>query len=138
MPLEPELPFEFVVRGTAVSMQGSSKSLAAWRETVRTAARAALPEGSWLLSEPLAVVIYIFPRALMRGDIDNRVKPILDAMVRCVYSDDEIIERLVVQKFEPGGVYSFRSPSAALLAALEVEDPVVYIQISNDLQQDPI
>lgn len=97
-----------------------------------------MPEGSWLLSEPLAVVIYIFPRALMRGDIDNRVKPILDAMVRCVYSDDEIIERLVVQKFEPGGLYSLRSPSAALLAALEVEDPVVYIQISNDLQQDPI
>ena len=136
MSLEPELPFEFVVPGTAVSMQGSTGSLTAWREKVSAAARAALPEGSWLLTEPLAVTIYIFPRAVMRGDIDNRVKPILDAMVRCVYSDDDIIERLVVQKFEPGGIFAFQSPTTILLGALEADEPVVYVRLTDELHEE--
>lgn len=109
MSLEPDLPFEFTVRGTAISLQGSAGSKANWKEAIRSAARAALPEGAWLLTAPLAVTIFIFPGGAMQGDVDNRVKPILDAMVKCVYSDDEIIERVVVQKFEPGRVFSFQA-----------------------------
>src|SRR5690242_6571581 len=94
-----------------MSLQGSAKSKKAWKETIREAACAALPEGSWLLTEALAVTIFIFPGATMQGDIDNRVKPILDAMVRCVYSNDELVEPVVVQKFEPGKGFPFRSPT---------------------------
>jgi hypothetical protein len=134
--LEPALPFEFVVGGTAISLQGSTPSKTAWKEAVQKAARNALPEGSWLLTEPLAVTIFIFPGGAMQGDVDNRVKPILDAMVRCVYSDDEIIERVVVQKFEPGRIFTFQSPTETLALALEAEDPVVYVRITNDLHGD--
>lgn len=136
MPLEPDLPFEFVVRGTAISLQGSGPSKGAWKETIRDAARSALPEGYWLLTEAIAVTIFIFPGAAMRGDVDNRIKPILDAMVRCVYSDDELIERIVVQKFEPGRVFAFQNPTRALLTALEADEPVVYIRITNDLHEE--
>jgi crossover junction endodeoxyribonuclease RusA len=134
--LEPELPFEFVVAGTAISLQGSSDSKRAWKETVQLAARAALPEGSWLLTDPLAVTIYIFPGVEMRGDLDNRVKPILDAVVRCVYSDDEIVERVVVQKFEPERIFAFQAPSPVLLSALEAEEPVVYVRITGDVHEE--
>jgi len=134
--LEPNLPFEFVVHGTAISLQGSSRSRRDWKQTIQEAARAALPEGSWLLTDPLAVTIFIFPGAEMQGDVDNRVKPILDAMVRCVYSDDEIVERVVVQKFEPGRVFAFQSPSITLVTALEADDPVIYVRITDDVHEE--
>ncbi len=134
--LEPGLPFEFLVAGTAISQQGSPRSRAAWARSVREAARDALPEGSWLLTEPLSVTIFIFPGAALQGDIDNRVKPILDAMIGCVYRDDEMIERLVVQKFEPGGGFVFPAATALLKTALSARAPLVYIRVTNDLHED--
>ena len=35
----------------------------------------------------------------MTGDLDNRVKPILDALSGPVYIDDRQVDRLVVQRF---------------------------------------
>lgn len=103
---------------------------------IQDAARAALPEGAWLLTDPIAVTLYIFPAAQMQGDIDNRVKPILDAMAKCVYIDDEIVERVVVQKFEPERIFAFEDPSPTLLSALEKQEPVVYIRISGDVHEE--
>jgi len=57
------------VAGTAISLQGSSDSKRIWKETIQAAARAALPEGSWLLTDPLAVTIYIFPGVEMQGTL---------------------------------------------------------------------
>ena len=72
----------------------------------------------------------------MRGDVDNRVKPILDAMIECVYGDDEQIQRIVVQKFETGQVFAFQNPTTALLLALEADEPSVYVRITDDLHED--
>lgn len=135
--LTPDLPFDFVVFGTAVSAQASRRdSISAWKSRVAAAARSALPEGAWLITEPLAITIYIYPRTQMQGDLDNRIKPILDAMVRCVYEDDVLVERIVAQKFEPGRPLPFLSPSAALLTALASTEPTVYIRISRDLSEE--
>ncbi|WP_284539033.1 RusA family crossover junction endodeoxyribonuclease [Pleomorphomonas sp. T1.2MG-36] len=75
----------------------------------------------------------------MDGDVDNIVKPILDAMIGATYVDDKSIERVVAQKFEPDIDWSFAEPSEQLSAALdaiyasEEQAPVVYIRIDNDL-----
>lgn len=134
--MEPDLPFEFVVHGTAVSLQGSAAAIAAWKGLIREAARRALPEGSWLLGEPLSVTIFIFSDGRMQGDLDNRLKLILDAMVRCIYSDDDVIDRIVAQRFERRAVLHFNSPGAALIEALEAERPTVYIRVANDVVED--
>lgn len=136
MSLEPPLPFEFIVLGTAISLSGASRSKDEWKERIQAAARSALPEGAWLLTDNVAVTIYIFPGAPLSGDVDNRVKLILDAMIGCVYSDDELVERVVVQKFEPGRVFAFSNPSAMLSAALEAAEPVVYIRVSKDVHEE--
>ena len=99
-------------------------------------AREALPDGSWLVTEPLAITIFIFPENTLSGDIDNRVKPILDGMSKCVYYDDALVERVVVQKFEPGKIFLFSDPSPALKNALSARKPVTYIRVSNDLYED--
>jgi hypothetical protein len=135
--LAPSLPFEVVVRGVAISLQGSADSKQRWKETIQAAARAALPEGAWLLeSDPLAVTIYIFPAGKMRGDLDNRIKPILDALVGCAYRDDELIERIVAQKFEPGRYFAFPSPTDILMTALESSLPIVYMKLSGNVHEE--
>jgi hypothetical protein len=72
----PDLPIEFIVEGTAISLQASGQTKAAWKETVKVAGEVAIPGGSWALTERVAITIYYFPEGAMTGDIDNIVKPI--------------------------------------------------------------
>ncbi len=69
----------------------------------------------------------------MEGDIDNIVKPILDAMIGVAYPNDRVVERVLVQKFEPDVDWSFDRPSEILLQALDTDAPVVYIRLDDDL-----
>jgi crossover junction endodeoxyribonuclease RusA len=77
--------------------------------------------------------IYYFPAARMEGDIDNIVKPVLDGMIAVAYPDDKHIERVVVQKFEPGIAWLFPSPSAILSEAIDREKPCLYVRMEDDL-----
>ncbi len=72
----------------------------------------------------------------MQGDIDNIVKPVLDAMSRDIYADDRQIERVVVQKFEPGGIFRFSAPSDALEQALNGDKPVLYVRLSDNPSEE--
>lgn len=68
----------------------------------------------------------------MQGDIDNIVKPVLDALCRHVYVDDRQVERVVVQKFEPGNAFTFTRLTTKLAEALGAKKPVLYIRVSSD------
>ncbi len=72
----------------------------------------------------------------MQGDIDNIVKPVLDALERHIYIDDRQVQRVLVQKFEPGSVFSFTRPSPILENALEQSKPALYIRLSDDPFED--
>ena len=90
-------------------------------------------ELAFLDDRPLSVAIYYFPGEPMDGDIDNIVKPIIDAMVGVAFLDDKAVERVTVQKFERGSDWEFLSPTARLVAALKAEPPIVYIHVNDDL-----
>lgn len=77
--------------------------------------------------------IYYFPASQMNGDVDNIVKPILDGMVGVAYRDDKHIEKVVVQKFEPGIAWIFSAPSPMLASAIEVSKPALYIRLDKHL-----
>lgn len=134
--MTPDLPIEFIVRGTAISLQASGGSRTAWKETIRAAGASVIPPGSWALTERVAVTIYYFPEGEMVGDIDNIVKPILDAMCHFVYVDDQQVERVVVQKFEPDRIFTFSAPSPALVDALAAEGSAVYIRVSDNPHEE--
>lgn len=135
-------PLEFHVPGTPVSLQGSSRSKERWKKVVEEAARKRRQdtvEIPFLDGRSLALTIYYFPSEPMVGDIDNIVKPIVDALKGVAYLDDHVIERIVVQKFEPDEAPQFEQPSDQLLAALDATAgaegrfPVVYVRIDDDL-----
>lgn len=69
----------------------------------------------------------------MEGDVDNIVKPIMDALIGIAYPDDRVVERVLVQKFEPDVDWSFEEPSEMLSAALDTDAPVVYVRVDDDL-----
>jgi crossover junction endodeoxyribonuclease RusA len=72
----------------------------------------------------------------MAGDIDNIVKPVLDALGNHIYVDDRQVHRVLVQKFEPGNVFGFEAPSPTLQDALNRAKPILYVRLSNDPFED--
>jgi crossover junction endodeoxyribonuclease RusA len=135
--LEIEFPLEFIVFGTPVSHQrGNRRAKAEWKQLVKNGSLSALPEAHFCTEQPLAVTLYYFPNGRMDGDIDNIIKPTLDALTKHIYFDDNQIERIVVQKFEPDRVFSFSAPSETLVACMLGRKPALYIQISDDLRRD--
>jgi len=69
----------------------------------------------------------------MSGDVDNIVKLIVDGMTTIIYPDDRLLERIIVQKFEPGVESVFHSLTPMLEQAIETDPPVIYIRIDEDL-----
>ncbi|MEJ1970395.1 MAG: RusA family crossover junction endodeoxyribonuclease [Rhizomicrobium sp.] len=130
---EPVFPFEFIVYGTPVSHQRENpKARLEWKELVRTAARTLLSEQfQFATNKRLSATLFYFPNDKMQGDVDNIIKLTLDAMSAYIYIDDAQIERVVVQKFEPGRLFSFSNPSETLLNCITGPKPALYIRLSD-------
>jgi crossover junction endodeoxyribonuclease RusA len=130
-------PLEVVLQGVPASLQTkNAKHREAWKKRVAECARRRQRETyelGFIDGRPLAVTIYYFPNDFMPGDIDNIVKPIMDALTKVAYLDDKVVERVIVQKFEPKVDWAFSAPSDQLADALEMEPPVVYIRVDDDL-----
>ncbi len=131
-------PLEVLIRHIPVSHQSaSSASKDRWRRTVAEHARAcvgALSDWTFLDDRPLSLTILYFPPGSMQGDIDNIAKLIMAALIGVVYLDDRVIERLVVQKFEPAVAWHFQNPPPRLNDALETPPPAVYVRVDDDMQ----
>jgi hypothetical protein len=137
--LEIVFPIDFVVDGIPVSSQAKRpESRNEWKDRVRAASRAALPEGHFASEGRMAATLFYFPAEPIEGDVDNIVKLVLDALCRHIYMDDAQVERVVVQKFEPGNLFAFSSPSVGLEAALNRAKPVLYVRLSDDPFEDLI
>jgi hypothetical protein len=133
MSVEIQFPLEFIVRGTPVSLQAARVTTKeAWRQKVRAASYDALPEGHFSTEAPICVTLFFFPARDMQGDLDNIVKPILDALSKHIYNDDWQVERIWIQKFEPGYIFPFARRSDVLSEALRGEKPLLFIRLGND------
>jgi crossover junction endodeoxyribonuclease RusA len=131
--MEISFPIEFLVRGTPVSLSSqNANAREQWKDRIKNGSSLALPSPHLASSERLAVTIYYFPAEPMQGDIDNIVKLILDGMCRHVFIDDRQVERVVVQKFEPGNIFSFNKPTPMMIEAINGPKPVLYIRVSTD------
>lgn len=137
MSQEIRFPVEFIVEGTAISLQNKGRrSLREWQTRVKAASLSALPEAHLASDSPIAVTLYYFPDATMRGDVDNIVKPILDALNGHIYRNDRQVERVLVQKFEVGNIFGFSAPSGTLEETLRRPKPNLYVRLSDDPFED--
>jgi crossover junction endodeoxyribonuclease RusA len=129
----PELPLEFVVVGTPVSLQADNKKARnEWKALVLASAEQELNGSSWAFDDiRLSVTLFYFPQAEMQGDVDNIAKLTIDALTKRVYTDDNLVDRVLVQRFYPDNVISFRNPSEKLLKAMTIEEPVLFVKIDE-------
>jgi crossover junction endodeoxyribonuclease RusA len=137
MSVEIKFPIEFAVEGTPVSLQAKRRdSIARWKSQIVKASQIVLPPGHFATEAALAITLFYFPAAPMEGDLDNIVKPILDALEKHIYMNDRQIYRILVQKFELTHAFEFASPSPALKEALNTTRPTLYIRLSDDPFED--
>ena len=135
--MEIEFPIEFLVLGTPVSAQSRSPvSRDGWKARVLAAAQGVVPQPHSPSQKRLAVTLFYFPEGPRQGDVDNIVKFTLDALWPDIYLDDRQIERVLVQKFEPGNVFRFSNPSEALVKAITGAKPVLYVRLSDNPFED--
>lgn len=135
--MEIKFPIEFLVHGTPVSLQAKrAQAREEWKNLVKESSNLAIPVPHFASDHGMAVTLYYLPEERMQGDLDNIVKPIVDALSGHIYIDDHQVERILVQKFEPGNVFDFNEPSAMLAEALGGRRPVVYVRISDDPNEE--
>jgi len=130
-------PIEFVICETAKSFQGkSSGSYQRWKARVNELARAhanSLSDFHMLDDRQVAATLLFLPMAKM-GDVDNYLKGIIDGMDGVFYNSDNLIERVVAQKVEPGVTVSFDKVTPTLGQVLDMGPPVIYVRIDDDLK----
>ena len=132
-----EFPIEFLVHGTPVSLQAArAEAREQWKERVKAASRSVIPAPHFATESRISVTLFYLPAEPMAGDLDNIVKLILDALSRHIFIDDHQVERILVQKFEPGYGYEFKVTSPLFGEALEGDKPVLYVRISNDPMEE--
>lgn len=131
--MELSFPIEFLVYGTPVSFQAKNvHARDGWKDRVKAASMGAIPQPHFVSDQRMAVTLYYLPDGPMPGDVDNIVKLVLDALNAHIYLDDAQVERVVIQKFEPGNVFSFSNPSTTVVDAITGSKPVLYVRVSND------
>ena len=137
--MEIEFPIELIVAGTPVSQQAKLKvNIDEWKGRVRDACAPTLPAPHFATLAAVGVVLYYLPADEMKGDLDNIIKPVLDALKQFVFVDDQQVERLLVQKFEPDRTPGLaESVSSTLQLAWKTERPLLYVRVTDRMDEEP-
>ena len=115
-----------MVTGTPLSQGASSKSKERWKTKVAAEADAAASFG---YVGPLCVTVAYFCAAL-GVDVDNILKPILDAMKGIVYHDDRQIVQVESIAIEFTDAVRIRDTTAAIAKGLAVGTDFVLVRIA--------
>lgn len=123
----PDLPFSFVVMGIPRSSQAKSQN--SWKEKVRSAAAKKWGNDPPLEDEVSAVILYFYRAGSV--DVDNMVKPILDAMNTLVYVDDGQILQIIARRTELATGLDISGAAPELVEALNADSDFVFVQVNG-------
>ncbi|MFO7997013.1 MAG: RusA family crossover junction endodeoxyribonuclease [Dehalococcoidia bacterium] len=96
--------FRIWVQGHPQSVQGDRKHLAAYRRRIGEAAREVVPYPT--KSKRIDLEVYFQSQRALRPDVDNILKPILDALKGTVYTDDSQVRSITVVALPTDQAYS--------------------------------
>ena len=68
-------------------------------------------------------------------DVDNIIKPIQDALIGLVFSDDSIVADVVSRRRQLGGMFDLTGVSPVLVEGFEHGGEFVYIHIADSRQE---
>lgn len=124
--------FEFIVEGPPVSVRAKKTNTKRYQKWIRNVRACALKE--WptanrpTVSTSLTVTITNY-YTLVPPDVDNIIKPILDALEKVVYLKDEQVRKVISEKFDLTNVSRIQNPSAVLAVGLEKYSELLHIVV---------
>ena len=126
------LPIEFVIPQRPVPQQARRKSrLREWKEFVARQARVAMSGPQTLATEPVALrLLYLYDEAAL--DVDNILKPIQDALVGILLTDDSVITDVEIRRRWRGTTFTLDAVTPVLAAGLALGREFVYVMLSGD------
>lgn len=123
------IPFEFVVEGVPVSLQTkNSQAKFNWKQKVLNEAIGLWKQGDLPSTDKLQVTIIYFYDTIATIDVDNMLKPIIDALISLIYVDDNQITDVIGRKRKIGE-YIVPNLSPLLTKSLKKSLDFVYVQI---------
>lgn len=129
------IPFEFVVEGTPISLQtNNAQAKLRWKEKVSVAASIFRQQGDIPSVNNLQVTIIYFYDKIAVIDVDNMLKPIIDALIGLVYFDDRQVTDVIGRKRNIYENYVLEeiSPLISEFLAEKVQFVYVLIEIAPD------
>ena len=132
------LPFEFVVDGPPVSQQARRRArVRRWIEEVRRSAAQDWPVGEFPEMGPIMLTIIYFYDAV-EVDVDNILKPILDALKGLLYMDDNQIADILCRKRNLNSNLRIENPSSMLVDRFSRGKEFLYIVVEQAPDQEVI
>lgn len=129
--------FEFVVEGPAVSLKAHKTNrprYRKWIRTVRAAVQKEFPSGRRpTRSQDITVSITNY-FTIAPPDVDNIIKPLLDAMETVVYVDDKQVRKVISEKVDLTNMASIHDPSPLLATSLEKYTEVLHIIVTWNVE----
>jgi hypothetical protein len=123
--------FEFLIPKRPLSLQAKRASLQAWKSFVRGEAAKTWTD-SLITSGDLHITL-VYLCDISPPDTDNIVKPIQDALVGLVFSDDALIADVNSHRRPLVGTFNLTSLPALITAGIATGQECVYVRVANSL-----
>jgi len=121
--------FEFLILKRPLSLQAKRSSLQAWKDFVR--AEAARVWNAPVIQAGDLQLTLVYLCDLSPPDIDNIVKPIQDALVGLVFTDDALIADVESHRRSLNGAFDLTRLPGLVLAGIASGKECVYVQVSS-------
>ena len=131
-------PFEFLIRSRPVSQQTRRRDrLREWKEFVKSEAQRYRTSSDLNVGSPVCItLVYLYNEAAL--DVDNILKPIQDALIGLVFSDDFLVTDAICRRRQLGGVFDLSRASSVLIEGFEYGNEFVYVHIAGAPPQDQL
>jgi hypothetical protein len=100
-------------------------------EEIREAAAEAVPSPS--KSRRIDLEVFFYAEVSLRADVDNVLKPILDALIGVVYEDDRQVRSVRVIALPKGEPFRSSRNAAAITRLMKTEPREFLINVYDDL-----
>src|SRR5215510_9520021 len=131
-------PFEFLIRSRPVSQQTRRRErLREWKEFVRHEAMRYWTSSHVPADGPVCItLVYLYDEVAL--DVDNILKPIQDALVGLVFSNDAIVTDAINRRRQLGDTFDLSRASPVLIEGFEYGDEFVYVHIADAPPQEQL
>lgn len=121
--------FEFLIPRRPLSIQAKGKNRQKWKRFVYNEAAKTWKKGNPSTGDLHLTLVYLFDTD--PADIDNIIKPIQDALIGLVYSDDSLITDVEAHRRSILGTFDITRCPNELLKGIALRKECVYVRIAD-------